>query len=75
MDTETTTQTTTNVTVDSIRDKWVVNLSSIPLIKAQEMLLARGPNFVVEPKCPPKEEYIVTVEEACLKLPPRWQQN
>ena len=33
--------------------KWVINLSSKPLTKAQRSVLAKGPNFAVCPKCPP----------------------
>ena len=33
--------------------KWVINLSSIPLTKDQENLLAHGPNFAVTPQKPP----------------------
>ena len=33
--------------------KWVINLSSVPLTKAQEDLLVHGPNFVVTPQKPP----------------------
>ena len=31
-------------------NKWVVNLSSIPLTKEQESLLSHGPNFAISPK-------------------------
>ena len=40
-----------------------------PLTKAQEALLARGPNFTIVPRYPPKEIYIAAVEEVCMKLP------
>ena len=32
--------------------KWVINLSSKPLTKAQWSVLAKGPNFAVSPKHP-----------------------
>ena len=35
--------------VGSLRDRWVMNLSKIPLMEAQENLLAHGPNFVITP--------------------------
>ena len=38
------------------------------LTKAQQKLLAHGPNFVVVPKEPPASEYIMAIEKACLKL-------
>ena len=59
-------------TVDNnTRAKWVVNLSSTSFTKAQETLLARGPNITMMPKCLSKEKYIATMEEVCLKLPPK----
>ena len=33
-----------------------------PLTEAQECMLAHGPNFAWMPRCPPNEEYIMTVE-------------
>ena len=48
--------------------KWVINLSNTPLIENQERLLAQGPKFVIRPRHPPVEEYIVAVEKACPKL-------
>ena len=42
---------------------------------AQITLLARGLNFAVVSLYSAKGKYIVTVEEACLKLAPRWQRN
>ena len=48
--------------------KWVINLSSKPLTKAQSSVLAKGPNFVVSPKHPPNLEYITAIEAACTKL-------
>ena len=49
--------------------KWVRNISKTPLTKAQEKLLAHGPNFVIVPKEPPTTEYITAIEKACLRLP------
>ena len=48
--------------------KWVINLSSKPLTQVQRTVLAKGPNFVVSPKHPPKLEYITAIEAACTKL-------
>ena len=33
--------------------KWVINLSNKPLTPAQRSVLAKGPNFAVNPKQPP----------------------
>ena len=48
--------------------KWVINLSSKSLTKAQRSVLAKGPNFAVSPKHPPNLEYITAIEAACTKL-------
>ena len=48
--------------------KWVINLSSTPLTKEQERLLAWGPKFAIRPRQPPVGEYIAAVEQACSKL-------
>ena len=48
--------------------KWVINLSSIPLTKEQDSLLAHGPNFAITPKRPPLGEYISNIEKACQSL-------
>ena len=48
--------------------KWVINLSSKPLINAQRSVLAKGPNYAVSPKHPPNLEYITAIEVACTKL-------
>ena len=48
--------------------KWVINLSSKPLTKAQRSVLPKGPDFVVSPKHPPNLEYITAIEAACTKL-------
>ena len=50
--------------------KWVINLSSVPLTKDQESLLAHGPNFAVTPPKPPYGEYIKAIEFACQSLDP-----
>ena len=47
---------------------WVRNLSKTPLTKAQEQVLACGPNFTIVPKVPPVLEYIVAIEKACQQL-------
>ena len=48
--------------------KWVQNLSSTPLTKDQESLLAHGPKFAISHKQPPVGEYIAALEQACSKL-------
>ena len=48
--------------------KWVINILSKPLSKAQEKLLAHGPNYAVVPKSPSIAEYIAAVEQACSRL-------
>ena len=53
---------------DNLRNRWVMNLSKIPLMEAQENLLTHGPNFVVTPRSPPIGEYIAAVEQTCQNL-------
>ena len=71
--TSTTTATSTTLmpaqpnATNTTSSKWVINLSSIPLPQHQKPL-ARGPNFAVVPRCPPKEAYITAMEEACIRL-------
>ena len=48
--------------------KWVINLSSKPLTKAQRFVLAKGPNFAVSPRHPLNLEYITAIKTACTKL-------
>ena len=48
--------------------KWVVNLSSIPLTKEQDSLLAHGPNFAISPKKPLLGDYILNIEKVCKSL-------
>ena len=48
--------------------KWVINLSSKPLIPAQRSVLAKGPNFVVTPRHLPNLEYITAIEASCTML-------
>ena len=48
--------------------KWVINLSSIPLTKDQELLLEHGPNFAITPQRPLYGEYIKAIETACQSL-------
>ena len=45
-----------------------MNLSKIPLMEAQENLLAHGPNFAITPRSPPIGEYIAAVEQTCQNL-------
>ena len=51
--------------------KWVINLSSKPLAKAQKSVLAICPNFAVTPRHPPNQDYIMPIESVCTKL--GWQ--
>ena len=62
-----------NATEDT--KKWVQNLSSTPLTKGQESLLAHGPKFVITPKQPPVGEYIAAIEQACTKLNQGWSEE
>ena len=54
--------------LEEANTKWVINLSSKPLTKAQRCVLAKGPNFAVSPKLPLNLEYITAIEAACTKL-------
>ena len=55
-------------TLEGPGHKWVINLSSKPLTKAQRSLLAKVPNYVVTPRHPSNLEYITAIESACIKL-------
>ena len=48
--------------------RWVINLSSTPLTKDQERLLAHGPKFVITPRETPVKEYKAATEQACMKM-------
>ena len=74
-----TTSSITNLELDSrptastsatgnLRDRWVMNLSKIPLTEAQENLLAHGPNYAITPRSPPIGEYTAAVEQTCQNL-------
>ena len=52
----------------SNNNKWVINLSSVPLTPAQESLLSKGPNFALGPSNPPNVEFISGIESVCHKL-------
>ena len=49
-------------------NKWVINLSKTPLTPAQESLLAKGPNFAINPKVPPNVDNISAIESISHKL-------
>ena len=67
----TSTSTTTDMaTTNDYINKWVRNLSSIPLTEAQVSLLAHGPNYAVAPRHPPMGKYITVIQQACMKLEP-----
>ena len=63
---QTTTSTTTTTTTTQ---KWVKNLSGVPLTKAQTSFLAYGPGFAVAPKHP-HGDYIAAIEQACTNFEP-----
>ena len=44
-------------------------------MSAQQSLLERGPNFAITNKHPPKEAYIMAIEETCTKLTQGRQRN
>ena len=50
------------------QQKWVINTTDIPLIEAQESLLAHGPNYAVVPKHPPTIEIITAIERTCQNM-------
>ena len=52
----------------SIKDRWVVNLSSQPLSQAERSLLTHGPNFAVTSRSPPIIDCVTAIEEVCQKL-------
>ena len=60
------TTTTTMMTPEQMGCQYV----QFPLMEAQSSILARGPKSAVVPRHPPKGEYITSVEEVCLHLPP-----
>ena len=62
----TTTTTTTRATTNN--NKWVHNLSKTPLLKDQEKVLARGPNYAVVAREPPVGKYIAQIERMCQNL-------
>ena len=66
----TTTTTTRDTAEDIDKDKWVINLSSAPLLQAQASLLAHGPGYAVTPKHPLYGDYIVAIEKACSTMEP-----
>ena len=49
-------------TLEDLKLKWVINLSSKPLTQMQRSLLAKGSNFAVTPRHPPNLEYITYIE-------------
>ena len=66
-----TTQTTTTTTTSRVttnNNKWIHNLSKTPLLKDQEKVLARGPNYAVVAREPPVGKYIAQIERMCQKL-------
>ena len=50
------------------RNKWSINISSKHLTKAQEKLLAHGPNVTMVPRSPPVTECAAAIEHTCSKL-------
>ena len=62
------TTNTTNTMAQNLRNRWVINMSKIPLMEAQENLLAHGPNFAITPRSPPIGEYVAAVQQICQKM-------
>ena len=56
-------------------NKWVINISSKPLTKAQDELLTHEPNYAVVPRNSLITEYVAVVEHACMKLKLGRQKN
>ena len=56
-------------------NKWVVNLSSVPLTPAQEFLLAKEPNFVLASFNPPNVEFISAIQSVCQTFQTRMHKN
>ena len=54
--------------LESPNPKWVINLSSKPLTRAQRSVLVKGPNFAISPRHPPNLECIMAIESVCTKL-------
>ena len=52
----------------SNNNKWVINLSRVPLTPAQVSLLSKGPNFALAPSNHPNVELISGIESICHKL-------
>ena len=50
---------------DSLKKKWVVNLSKRKLTEEETSLLQKGLNFAVSPKSIPVNEYVIGIENAC----------
>ena len=50
-----------NNSLEDPNPKWVINLSSKPLTKAQRSVLGKGPNFEVTPRHPPNLDYIMAI--------------
>ena len=61
---------TPNMTINTRpnNNNWVRNFSKAQLTKAQEQVLAHGPNFAVVSKQPAIGEYAAAVEKACQQL-------
>ena len=57
-----------NQTGNPNSNKWVINLSKTSLTKAQESLLAKGPNFTFTSSNIPNTDYITVVESISHKL-------
>ena len=66
----TSTESSVETTTTEWSNKWVKNLSEIPLTEAQVSLLAHSPQFSYSSQKPPYGEYITAVEQACLNLEP-----
>ena len=54
--------------LDYPSNRWVRNLSKIPLTPAQRSLLSKGPNNAIASRHPTHLEYITAIDSACQKL-------
>ena len=53
---------------DTIRKKWVINLSSKPLSNGEQSILQKGPKFAVSSSKVPITEYIAVTKRICDEL-------
>ena len=51
--------------LDIIKKKWVINLSSKPLMDGEQSLLQKGPKFAVSSSTVPLTKYIAVTKKIC----------